>query len=397
MSRIPVAHLVSLATVGGVERFFTNFATRSGQEFEHHVFLSTDEIHPFFRPKLEEAGIRTHSLRKWGPLYLPKHPEVLRRKLHERLVERTGVKALVLWNKLEYFPVHFPAGLPLIHFERGSAWLADGKGVKEHLSRCHAILANSAAGVKILEGRWGLPPLPVRVCHNGVNPQFTETPAPVKTKGDVVRLGFAGRFVPLKGWVLALLTLRELLKRRPGGYALVIGGEGRQKDLFKKFASEWGLAAHVEDMGLVKEMREFFARTDVFLHTSLREPFGNVAVEAQALGCPVVGGWMDGNPEIIRDGETGELLPMDWPVENLRALDPSLGELPPFVWDPLEKKLRPPSPMDPVKMASAVEKITADTATLERYSRAAAAWIRGEYDFTKRGRALAETLRELIP
>jgi glycosyltransferase involved in cell wall biosynthesis len=399
MDKIRVAHLVSLATVGGVERFFTNFACRSSQTFEHHVFLSTDKVHDFFKPKLKEAGIQTHSLRKWGPVYLPKFPSLLRAKAHANLVKETGVRALVLWNKLEHFPIHFPAGLPLIHFERGSAWLAtQDQPVREHLKRCHAILANSAAGVELIRGRWGLPAsLPIRIAHNGVNPLFTESPAPVKERGDIIRLGFAGRFVPLKGWVLALMTLKELLARHPGKYKLVVAGEGRQKALFQSLMLEWNLSDHVEDMGLVKDMREFFKRIDVFLHTSLREPFGNVAVEAQALGCPVIGGWMDGNPEIIRDGETGILLPMEKPVEDLRGLDESFTEVPPFVWDPLTRVLRPPTLMSPQKMADAVETITASSESLRRFSTQAAAWIRSEYDFNKRSLALENVLKEIVP
>lgn len=398
MNRMPIAHLVSLATVGGVERFFVNFITKTTDSFEHHVFLSTDKVHDFFLPQLEKAGVKLHSLRKWGPIHLPKVPQFLRMNLHEKLVKNNHIKALVLWNKLEAFPIHFPKDLPLIHFERGSAWLAHGNTeVSVHLQKCHAIIANSQAGLHLLDGRWGLPAhVPTFVAHNGVNPLFTETDAPIKNLGTVIRLGFAGRFVPLKGWILSLQALRELTQRHPGRYKLVVGGEGRQKDLFKRLVQEWGLADQVEDMGLVKDMKQFFAKIDIFLHTSLREPFGNVAVEAQALGCPVIGGWMDGNPEIIKDGVTGKLLPMEVPVTTLKEIDPSLLEVPPFVWDPLTKQLRPPTLMDPRKIADAVEEITRDADSLSGYSRNAAQWIRETYEFKIRSQALEETFNTAL-
>lgn len=398
MERISVAHMVSLATVGGVERFFTNFATNTGDAFEHHVFLSTDTVHEYFEQKLKDSGVKLHSVRRLGPIYLPKSPGFIRKAYLKRIIKKNNIQALVLWNKLEKFPVSFPKNLKLIHFERGSAWLVKNRpNVKKHLDRCHAILANSAAGIELLNGRWGLSPdIQTKIVHNGVNPDFTKSDAPVKTKNDVIRLGFAGRFVPLKGWILALMALRELNTRKPGGYKLVVGGEGRQKELFKKFASEWNLNAHIEDMGLVKDMPDFFNKIDIFLHTSLREPFGNVAVEAQALGCPVVGGWMDGNPEIIQDGKTGILLPMEIDVMSLKDLDESFTDVPELVWDPLIKKLRKPFLMDPKKMADAVETISKDSQTLETYSSNASKFIRETYSFGKRAEALKNTLKEII-
>ena len=398
MTKLRIAHLVSLATVGGVERFFTSFAIGSGENFEHHVFLASDDVHEFFEKSLTNANVKLHSLRKVGGIYIPKHPKFLRNLLHKYLIRKTNVQALLIWNKLEDFPMAFPEELRLIHFERGSAWLAKGKeSVRLHLSKCTAILANSQAGMKLLKGRWGLPDnIPTRVCNNGINPYFLEQAAPVKQKEAIVRLGFAGRFVPLKGWILALMTLKELLARNPSGYKLIIGGEGRQLDIFKKLVKDWGLEASVDYVGLVKDMRTFFSQIDIFLHTSLREPFGNVAVEAQALGCPVVAGIVDGNTEIIKHNVSGILIPMDIDVETLKILDASFLELPEFVWDPEKEVLRKPCLMSVAKMADAVEVISLSNESLSEYSKNAANWVRNEFDFNLRCKALENTLKEIL-
>jgi glycosyltransferase involved in cell wall biosynthesis len=52
---------------------------------------------------------------------------------------------------------------------------------------------------------------------------------------------------------------------------------------------------------------------DVLVVPSRSEPFGTVIAEAMAVGVPVVASRVDGLPEVVSDGVTGALVPVDDP------------------------------------------------------------------------------------
>jgi glycosyltransferase involved in cell wall biosynthesis len=99
-----------------------------------------------------------------------------------------------------------------------------------------------------------------------------------------------------------------------GVQAVIVGGALFGQDAYetriREQASRLGLDGRVRFLGFRSDVPELMASMDAVAHTSVvAEPFGRVVVEAMMCGRPVVATRGGGVTEIIRDGETGLLVP----------------------------------------------------------------------------------------
>ena len=153
--------------------------------------------------------------------------------------------------------------------------------------------------------------------------------------GDKMVL-FVGRIEPLKGidTLLRALQLLEKLGEKPAHLCLsIIGGdpskprETRHAELEKLMTlrDELGLNDLVTFLGrrAQETLHCYYASADVVVMPSHYESFGMVALEAMACGTPVIASDVGGLAQLVRDGETGFLVPGGDPIamsERLRFL-----------------------------------------------------------------------------
>ncbi len=130
---------------------------------------------------------------------------------------------------------------------------------------------------------------------------------------------FAGRLEPLKGADTLLGALAKLgqEERFDDVVTLVIGDDsgdgaaaGGERRRLEAVAGDTGLSSRVRFLGAVEheDLADYYALADICVVPSRTETFGLVALEAQALGTPVVASAVGGLTEIIEDGRTGILV-----------------------------------------------------------------------------------------
>lgn len=130
---------------------------------------------------------------------------------------------------------------------------------------------------------------------------------------DGLTLAFAGRLTAQKSLGVALEALA-----RVEGVALVIAGEGDEREPLEARAAALGLTGRVRFLGPLPRARvvELFRAADASILSSSWENFPHTVVEALAAGTPVLATSAGGVAEVVRDGENG-LLVASGDVEGL--------------------------------------------------------------------------------
>jgi D-inositol-3-phosphate glycosyltransferase len=140
---------------------------------------------------------------------------------------------------------------------------------------------------------------------------------------------FVGRIQRLKG--LEILLRAAALLDDPSVRVMIVGGqpetvhESREINRLQHLAVRLGINERVTFAGAISHERLalFYAAADCTVMPSSYESFGLVAVESLACGTPVVATRVGGLTSIVRDGETGFLVPWRDPAmfaERLRTL-----------------------------------------------------------------------------
>jgi len=145
---------------------------------------------------------------------------------------------------------------------------------------------------------------------SGVSPPSPEFP-----------IGFLGRLDPIK----RVPDLVKAMRNVPHGH-LHIFGDGPERGEIAKTADQPGLKDRVTLHGAVQRPQDALARIQLLVLPSAAEGFGLVLIEAMAAGIPVVATNVAGIRDVVKDGETGLLVPPGDPQQLAQAINRLIGD-----------------------------------------------------------------------
>ncbi len=154
----------------------------------------------------------------------------------------------------------------------------------------------------------------VSVIPNGIDPEDLRPQDPAeleRLRGEFAEPGqnlvlLIGRLVYEKGFQLALEAMPKVIEDVPGTRFLVAGSGTHEAELHKQ-ADELGLGEHGTFLGWIGDdvLHSLYAIADVCVVPSIYEPFGLVALEAMASGCPCIVADTGGLREVVPHEEVG--------------------------------------------------------------------------------------------
>lgn len=116
------------------------------------------------------------------------------------------------------------------------------------------------------------------------------------------------RFHPVKDQAMLLRAFREVAAARPDVDLLLVGDGPLRPDL-EQLVKDLGIAPRVRFLGVRFDVPDILRAIDVFALTSVSEAASLTLLEAMASAVPVVVTDVGGNPEMVRHGVEGLLVP----------------------------------------------------------------------------------------
>jgi glycosyltransferase involved in cell wall biosynthesis len=201
------------------------------------------------------------------------------------------------------------AGIPFSFTEHGPAifFEVDRWSLPEKIARARFVVAithfcRSQLMLFSAPEHWGK----IAIVHCGVDPAtYHRNPG-----GTGKRMAFVGRLDPVKGALLLIEAMADVLKAHPDA-TLVLAGDGPARAPAEARAAALGIAGAVRFAGFMTQgqVADLLANSDMLVLPSFAEGLPVVYMEALASRIPVVASRVAGVQELVEDGVTGYTVP----------------------------------------------------------------------------------------
>jgi glycosyltransferase involved in cell wall biosynthesis len=204
----------------------------------------------------------------------------------------------------------------------------------EKWSARHAdlVVANAEAVRRVCIEEEGCRPERVLVVRNGLDlvrfdaQAAEELKAPLPIPEGAPFVAVIGNLWPVKGHRMLVEAVGKLAGKLPG-WRFLCAGDGSERPWLTRRIAELGLEDRVLLIGHRLDVPALLRRARAAALCSSAEGLSNALMEAMAASLPVVATRVGGNPELVRDGENGFLVPSgDADAMAARLLDLLGGE-----------------------------------------------------------------------
>jgi glycosyltransferase involved in cell wall biosynthesis len=286
-----------------------------------------------FVPQIEAAGIRhvdlpsaTRSMAPARDVLALKELVGIFRSLRPDIVHTHNPKPGV-YGRLAARLTGVPAVVNTVHGlyalpEDPTAKRAVVYGLERVAARCsHAELVQNVEDIPVLR-RLGIPDTKLHLLGNGIDlERFDPSHVDVWRRkalraswgipDDAVVCGVVGRLVWEKGYREIFDAARNLRERIPELHFVVVGPDDGEKDdrVTARDKTEASAVGNVTFAGMRDDMEACYTAFDCFALASYREGFPRAAMEAAAMGLPVVVTDVRGCRQVVDEGVNGFLVP----------------------------------------------------------------------------------------
>lgn len=330
-----VLHVVYRFDVGGLENGVVNLINHMPPQAYRHAVLALTEVAPTFAQRIRREGVQTFALHKPPGHGVWQYPKLWRlfRELKPAVVHTRNLAAL------EATVPAWAAGVRArVHSEHGR----EGRDLGADTSRYdrvrrlyrpfvgHYVALSSELADYLRTVVKVATPLVTQV-YNGVDTdKFTPAPGdrrailgcPFKTDTHWL-VGTVGRMHEVKdqaNLARAFVRACELAPPLRQVLRLVMVGDGPLRTQVMEVLTTAGVQDACWLPGERHDVPQIMQSLHCFALPSKSEGISNVVLEAMACGLPVVATAVGGNPELVRPGATGTLVPAEDPDALARAI-----------------------------------------------------------------------------
>ncbi|TYP58534.1 glycosyltransferase family 4 protein [Thermosediminibacter litoriperuensis] len=292
------------------------------------IFLALSDDNPDTW-NLEKLNVKVHSI-KLGDR---RSPIAVCKSLFDivKLIKKEGIEIIhahglagAIMGTTAAFSAGTPAIVTTVHNFPKNTFLSRTAGYL--LRYNHKIITVSYRMAREISRMWGIPPGKIEVIYNGVDPYLI-----AKYQGNddecrqkPVAILNISRLIPEKGVDVFLKACAILVERFSGEdieTVFYIAGNGPLERELKDLAKGLGLEGRVNFLGFCWDIYRIVGNSDMLVLSSRSEGLSLSLLEAMAMGKPVIATDVGGNPEIVKHGVTGILVPPDNPRALAEAME----------------------------------------------------------------------------